>query len=120
MAAHTFGSYQSGGWAVGVVSNALNVLPYVPDALERVGYPVQAEDARRTLQLFPDTLNFDEVDSQAQNDAVNTLEKWPGYNDFLEKIETRLPPEWEIGGIPSKILNFAASTPDALLWKDMP
>lgn len=120
VAAHTTGSYQSGGWAVGVVSNALNVLPFVPEALEKVGYPLQAEDARRTLQLFPDNLDFEEFDSQAQCDAVNAIEKWPGYNKFLEGIETRMPSEWETCGTPPKILHFAASVPDALIWADIP
>lgn len=118
VAAHTTGSYQSGGWAIGVVSNGLNVFPFVPDALDRVGYPVQAEDARRTLQLFPDTLDFEVIDSQAQSDAVNAIEKWSGYNAFLEEIETRLPRDWEYCGTPEKILDFAAAKPDMPIWVD--
>lgn len=116
VAIHTVCSYQSGGWAIGVTANGLNVLPFVPEALDRVGYCVQAEDARRTLQLFPDDLNFEETSSQSQCDAINAIENWSGYNDFLEQIETRMPPEWEGGGTPQKILDFATRQPDALIW----
>jgi hypothetical protein len=80
---HTIGSYQSGEWAIGVIANGLHVLPFVPNALDGVCCPDQANNPRQSLSLFPENSDFSEPANDAQTEGIQEIELRPDYNSFL-------------------------------------
>ena len=118
VAAHTLCCYQSGGWGIGVIANGLNVLPFVPDALKRVGYLSEAIIAEQSLLRFPEDIDFSEPSGEVQTAALNVIENQSDYNSFLDEIEAGLGSDWDNSGLPERITNFARSLDDVRVWSE--
>lgn len=75
IAYHVIGSWKSGGIAIGVISNSMQKVPFIPDVMRTLKLEKVAEGFESLLTLFPKDTVFE--DTQDFCDIINLLEGHP-------------------------------------------
>ncbi|WP_378181181.1 hypothetical protein [Aquimarina sp. SS2-1] len=73
VAYQAIGCAQSGGWAVGVFGNTPQLIPFIPDAFEDLGWGTAVEAFNRTVDAFPEGTIFN-LNDKDYIDILNFIE----------------------------------------------
>lgn len=135
----TIGCVNGDGWAYGVFGNMPQLVPYIPDSLEELGYKKVPEAIRNTVSVFPehtnflfddeeciDVLNFIENPRRKIDNPNPKLEKYTkeereqfcrNYHHSLEKIEEVEDEIWNENDEWSAVFKYYNDNLDKKIWK---
>ncbi|WP_196892179.1 hypothetical protein [Aureivirga marina] len=85
----TIGNVNSDGWAFGIFGNMPQLVPFIPESFEKLGYSKIPQAIRETIHVFPKNTKF-LFDNQEYIDVLNFIEnpKRKINNPKLEKFST--------------------------------
>lgn len=69
----TVGCVNGDGWTFGIFGNMPQLVPYLPDEFEKLGYKKVPEAIRNTINVFPENTNF-LFDNEEYIDVLNFME----------------------------------------------